>query len=293
MRGLLLVSIPLALSACSPAPEHREAPVAQADSTGARANYDLAESPPPGIAVTAAPGVAFTYRYAFRLPSTSISASQEAHATACEKLGIARCRITGMRYRLLGENNIDAMLSFKLDPAIAREFGKNAIAQVTTAKGALVDAEITGTDAGAEIGRLTTQRSRAADELRRIDTELAKPKLSASERAELQRQRAEIVQTISATDDSRAEQRESLATTPMTFQYESGKAIRGFDASAPLSSALDTGIGSVQITIAVVLGLIAIFGPPGVIIVLGWLTWRRFRPRRDPVLAKAEAITGT
>lgn len=290
MRGLLLISLPLALSACGPAPDKREVPSAEADSTAARANYDLAESPPPGIAVTAAPGVAFTYRYAFRLPSASISASQEAHATACEKLGIARCRITGMRYRLLGENNIEAMLSFKLDPTIAREFGKNAIAQVTTAKGALVDAEITGTDAGAAIDRLTTQRSRASDELRRIDGELAKPKLTASERAELQRQRAEIVQNISATDDSRAEQRDSLATTPMTFDYQSGKAIRGFDASAPLSSALDTGIGSVQITIAVVLGAIAIFGPPGLLLLLGWLAWRRFRPRRRPAAAKLDGV---
>src|SRR5678816_3371976 len=40
----------------------------------------------PGVNVTSAPGVAFDYRYAFRLPANKISAVQEAHAQACEKL---------------------------------------------------------------------------------------------------------------------------------------------------------------------------------------------------------------
>jgi hypothetical protein len=297
MRSLLLMTVPLALAGCDQVSNNRQAqpmrmesmPAMSVNSPPDRAFAPSADiSTPPSIAVTAAPGVAFTYRYAFRLPSERISATQEAHVAACEKLGIARCRIAGMRYRLLGENNIEAMLSFKLDPAIARSFGKDGIARVTAVQGTLVDAEITGTDAGAAIDQLTVQHSRATDELRRINGELARPKLTASERVDLQRQRAEILRTISATQDSRAEQRDSLATTPMTFTYESGKAIRGFDASAPLSSALDTGLGSVQITIAVVLGLIAIFGPPGVIILLGWLAWRRFRPRRDVALAKAE-----
>ncbi|MES2058920.1 MAG: hypothetical protein V4564_23475 [Pseudomonadota bacterium] len=302
MRSLLLMTAPLALAGCGQTPNDRQAqpmrvesmPAMPVDSPPDRAFAPSASvSMPPSVAVTAAPGVAFTYRYAFRLPSERISATQEAHVAACEKLGIARCRITGMRYRLLGENNIEAMLSFKLDPAVARRFGKDGIALVTAAQGRLVDAEIAGTDAGAAIDQLTVQHSRATDELRRINAELARPKLSASERAELQRQRAEILRNISATVDSRAEQRESLATTPMTFTYESGKAIRGFDASAPLSSALDTGIGSVQITIAVVLGAIAIFGPPGLILLFGWLVWRRFRPRRSPGPVKADGETST
>src|SRR4051812_2612282 len=55
---------------------------------------------PPDIAPRAAPGVAFNYRYAFRLPPKRIAQVQEEHAQACEKLGVARCRITGMLYRL-------------------------------------------------------------------------------------------------------------------------------------------------------------------------------------------------
>jgi hypothetical protein len=273
----------------------------QAPATSERAvTYDVAAPPamvaPGGIGVTAAPGVAFSYHYAFRLPSARIAAAQEAHAQACEKLGIARCRITGMRYRLLGENNVEAMLAFKLDPAIARDFGKKGIGVVEAAEGTLVDAEITGTDAGAAISRLNTQRTRASEELKRIDAELAKPKLSEEERVELQRQRAEIAQRIEATKDSTAEQQESLADTPMVFDYGSGKAVRGFDASSPLTSAADTAIGSVQVTIAVILGLLAFFGPPGIVVLLGWLAWRRFRPRKRAAAATSateESANGT
>lgn len=294
MRTLLLATTCLCLAACSKAPDREGDSFAASNSaqtsevagrSATSADFASPNTPPAmvapgGIAVTAAPGVAFNYHYAFRLPSARIAAAQEAHATACEKLGIARCRITGMRYRLIGENNVEAMLAFKLDPEIARDFGKKGIAAVVEAQGTLVDAEITGTDAGAEIDRLKVQRARAVDEQERLDAELAKPKLSQEERAELQRQRAEAAQAVSAANDNTAEQRESLANTPMEFEYGSGKAIRGFDASAPLTSAADTAISSAQVTIAVLLGILAIFGPPGIVVLLGWLAWRRFRPRR-------------
>ena len=49
---------------------------------------DAAERAAPGIVPTAAPGVAFAYTYGFRMPDAAISGAQEAHAAACEKLGL-------------------------------------------------------------------------------------------------------------------------------------------------------------------------------------------------------------
>ena len=87
--------------------------MAPADSTASRAGG-------PNVGPTAAPGVAFNYRYAFRLAAPRIAAVQEQHAQLCERLTVARCRITGMRYRVVNERDIEAMLAFKLDPAVAR-----------------------------------------------------------------------------------------------------------------------------------------------------------------------------
>lgn len=294
MRYAVLVATCLSLAACSQKTEETHDHLVTA--------YDTVPSPPPadtvgmasdasssrapsamiapgGIGITAAPGVAFAYHYAFRMPADAIAKAQEVHAQACEKLGTARCRITGMRYRLLGENNVEAMLAFKLDPTLAREFGKDGIASIVAAAGKLVDAEITGSDAGAAIKRLDVRHTRNDDEMHRLDALLANSKLARGEREELQRQRAALVQGNAAVKDDAADQQESLATTPMVFDYGSGPAVRGFDPSAPIRSAADTAIASIQITLAVLLGALALLGPPALVVIAGLLLWRRFRPR--------------
>ena len=281
MKRLLLVGLGcVALVGCGrrEEPAADRASPAMADSAGAPAGIVAGRAP--GIDVTAAPGVAFTYADGFRLPSERIAEVQEAHAQTCERLGVARCRITGMRHRLLGEHNIEGELAFKLAPELARGFARQGTARVQQAGGTLVDAEITGTDAGATIDQAGTLRRRAADELKRLDAAIAAAR-TGSERAELQAQRADIARQLGAAQDTAADARASLATTPVTFRYESGPAVRGFDTSAPFTSAINTGIGSVETTLAVVLALLAIFGPPALVIgLIGWgvvLVRRRMR----------------
>ena len=286
MNKLIHVLPLLALAACSRSipPESntsRRADVADASDVAA----------PAGIAVTAAPGGAFNYHYGFSLASARIAAAQEAHAQACEKLGIARCRITGMKYLLLGENRVEATLALKLDPLIARQFGKDAIAVAQEAEGTLTEAEITGADAGATISAAEGQRARAHDELQRLDGQLAKPGLKNEERTTLQQQRAEAARNANAAVDTANEARESLANTPMVLDYTSDAAVPGFDASAPLKSSLALLIGSAQTTFTFLLGAIALLGPPGLVVLLGWLGWRRWGPkRRRPDATQDESL---
>jgi hypothetical protein len=249
----------------------------------APAMRDVAEGAAPGIAVTAAPGVAFTYRYAFRLPAEKLAGAQEAHASACEKLGVARCRITGMRYRVLGENSNEGQLLFKLDPTLARAFGKQGIDAIVAAEGKLTDAEITGTDAGAEIAKLQALKAQATAELARLDRELARKDLKDEERTELQNQRQALAARIAEAKTGTSDQQEALANTPMEFDYQSGPAVQGFDGSAPITSAANVFVGSATVTIGFVLTLLAVLISPGIILLSGLLLWRRFRPRREPV----------
>lgn len=204
-----------------------------------RASDAASESGGPNISVTAAPGVAFNYRYAYRLPNARISVAQEAHASMCEKLGIARCRITGMRYSLVNERDVSASLELKLDPAIARQFGKDATKVVTDAEGMLVDQQISGVDAGSAIDRANRSRAELQDELERVNRELARPGLSSVVRDRLLSEAASLRQQISALGEQKKADEESLAKTPMAFYYGSGKAIPGFDEPQPLSDAFD------------------------------------------------------
>ena len=192
----------------------------------------------PNIAVTSAPGVAFNYRYAYRLPNARIQAAQETHAAMCEKLGVTRCRITGMRYSLVNERDVSASLELKLDPAIARQFGKDATKAVTDAEGMLVDQQISGVDAGSSIQRANRGRAELQDELDRVTRELARTGLSNAVRDRLLSEASALRTQMNALGAQKEADEESLAKTPMAFYYGSGKAIPGFDEPAPLKDAV-------------------------------------------------------
>src|SRR5687767_16038880 len=95
----------------------------------------------PDIGPDAAPGVAFNYRYSFRLAAERVAEAQQEHQRLCERYGVNRCRITGMTYRAASEDDVEAMLALRLDPAIAGQLGREGVQAVLNADGALTDSE--------------------------------------------------------------------------------------------------------------------------------------------------------
>ncbi|WP_230770169.1 hypothetical protein [Sphingomonas sp. Leaf4] len=229
----------------------------------------------PGVDVTAAPGVAFQYHYGFRLPAERIAAVQEAHAAACERLGVNRCRITAMRYSRDADNDVDARLGFLLAPELARAFGRDGIRAVEAAEGMVLDAQITGEDAGAKIGQLTRTRDAATADTRTIDARSIGTGREA--RAELERQRASATDAARTAQAAIAEQRASLAATPVVFDYRAGQAIRSFDPASPLTHAADLAVTSARWTLGTVLAALGVGLPPLAVALLGLWLWARGR----------------
>lgn len=224
----------------------------------------------PDVSPTAAPGVAFNYRYAFRLPAQSIAPVQEQHARTCEQLGISRCRITGMRFRVVNDRDVQASLTLKLDPAIARRFGQAGVEAVTRAEGMLVDAEITGTDVGTGIRTAVRNIAEMEEELRRIEAQLARGGTGEGQKSQLEYEAQQLRQSIRAARVSREEQQETLASTPMTFEYGSGDFEPGFDTRPSFRRAADRA-GETFMGGLYVLFVIAAFLLPW--IVLGLIAW--------------------
>ncbi len=287
MRKAICLSLLLATAACSggggaedsgtPA-MREETQTFDASQSPAPASADMAASRaprPPGVAPTAAPGVAFNYRYAFRLPAENIGRVQEEHAQACEKLGVEHCRITAMNYRDDGDRHVEAQLAFKLDPALARHFGRDGIAAVAKAQGELLQAAITGTDVGSEIAAATRVQAQQADEVRRIEQQLARPGLSSGERVELQQQLQALRESIRVGQSEQTGRRQMLANTPVTFDYRAGKT--GSRLERAVADAADN-FASAGITALIVLVTLL---PWLVLLLLLWLAWRwlnrRFR----------------
>lgn len=232
-----------------------------------------ADDAAPGVEVTAAPGVAFQYRYGFRLPGERIAAVQETHAAACERLGVARCRITAMRYSRGTDNDVDARLGFLLSPELARAFGRDGIRAVEAAEGMVLDAQITGEDAGAKIEQLSRSRDAATADGQAIGARSATTSRTAA--AELERQRANAIDTARTAQTAIAEQRAALAATPVEFTYHAGQAIRSFDPGSPLGYATDLAATSARWTIGTVSAVLALGLPPLAVLLLGLWLWRR------------------
>jgi hypothetical protein len=281
---LLTAALLAACSQQSPNPQHEDLKTFDVREPPRAADV----SPAPGVDVTAAPGVAFDYRYAFRLPGNRISAVQEAHAQACEKLGIDRCRITGMRYRLVDQKDVEAMLALRLDPKLARQFGKDATGAVEKAEGMLVDQEITGEDVGSKIAGATRSEADLREELRRVEAELARPvpmirgsvaPQAAVDRQSLLDRAQEIRGQLRALGEGKESDKQALAGTPMVFNYGSGSVVPGFDVRSPLRDALqraaDNFVGGFAAILVILLTLIPWLLVAGV----GIWAFRRARKR--------------
>jgi hypothetical protein len=299
MRGSAWLVSALLLTGCGQQTERKESSrdlttfdVTEESAVDSAMNAPPPPPPPvssraPGISVTAAPGVAFNYAYAFRLPSPRISPMQEAHAQMCEKLGLARCRITGMRYRLANERDISAVLALKLDPAIAREFGKQATALVTRSEGMLVDQEISGIDAGSSIANANRGEAQIRDDIAKLDAELRRPGLSNVVRDRLLAEAAELRAQLRQLDTGREADRESLARTPMVFNYGSGSLIPGFDTSSPLRDAWEEAAAMFVGALGLIIRLLAALIPFMLLAALAWAVYRRFAPARLRAGARA------
>jgi hypothetical protein len=270
MAGLCAATV-----ACSQREDSFEAPKTHdvEDEAPPAVQYESAERAAPGIVPTAAPGVAFAYNYGFRMPDAAISAAQEAHAGACEKLGLAKCRITGMTYELDDRDRVEGTLELAIDPLLARGFGRDAIAIVEKQDGKLRYARITGEDQNPVLEAAARREQAATKSVAELEADLAKAKTD-SERANLREQirmaQAAAEQARDASESSEAK----LERTPMTFVYRGGAASRGFAGENPVTEAWYLFVDSLATLVGFVLKALAVALPWLILALLGVILFR-------------------
>lgn len=234
----------------------------------------------PGIVPTAAPGVAFAYRYGFRLPDANISAAQEAHAAACEKLGLTRCRITGMTYQLDDRDRVYGTLRLSIDPLLARGFGKDAITEVAKQDGRLRYAEITGEDQNPALDDAARRQGSANQRIGQLEADLAKA-TKENERVQLREQIRQLRDEIEAAKTQAVEAETKVQRTPMTFDYRGGGASgRGFAGENPVTEAWYLFVDSLATMVSVGLKFLAVVLPWLLLLLLIILGFRSQPGRR-------------
>jgi hypothetical protein len=226
---------------------------------GRQAAEDVHESP--NVSPTAAPGVAWRYGYDFELPDEAIASVQETHSSKCEALGVARCRITGLRYSVTDDNTVSAMLEVKLAPDLARQFGKDATSDVKKANGRLSNMHFAGEDTAPASSQAARTESEAARRIADLEKQLGNRALKDAERAQLQQQLSELRSEVASAQALAQAARESLASTPMTFNYYGKGGISGFAGHNPVMDAARSFVSSLVTMITVILQVFAVLLP--------------------------------
>ncbi len=239
---LTLFAIALGLSGCSQAGSDQSESYAAIDDAA-----DMAESAAPDIRPTAAPGVAFDYAIRLGVPDMRISALQEQHADACEKLGLARCQIVGMNYDLVDENRVSGRLRFLLTPDIARDFAKSAVEAARQVDGQLIRSEFNGEEVQTAID---ASRARSGDAQARIDEierELARGGVTRDRRAALNDEAARLRQQLTGERQTRDETGRRLAKSPLTITYAGSRDYGRTPLSQIADEAVDAGRSSLAL----------------------------------------------
>ena len=249
----------------------------------------------PDVRPTTAPGVAFDYRYAFRLAADRVAEAQQEHQRICEGYGVARCRITGMVYRAQSDEDVEAMLSFRVDPAIAGRFGREGVEAVIQAEGELTDSEITGNDVAKSIDTARRDLPRLEAELARIEQQLGRQNIGREERARLEYEAQMLRQQIRDLQGSREAAEQSLATTPMLFRYGSGSLAPGFARPPTVAEALEDAGDDFKASLSLLLVILVRLSPWAALGLIGWglyrLVRRRLRPAARPVVGASPEVS--
>jgi hypothetical protein len=282
-RSIAILPLLALVAACSQADTTKdEAPAATESITASDAASEGADAP--RIGANVAPGVAFAHSYNFALPQVAISDVQTRHAALCESLTLRHCRVTGMEYDRSDDGSVSATLAFKLDPALAGSFARDATDVVEKADGRLADSRISGEDVGT--GIVANDKGLAAidAELAKIDAQLRIPNLSKSVRGSLVEQASQLRAQRRELSGERESKVESLATTPVNFAYAASEGVLGMDPRTPVARALATSMTSMKAMIEVVLTLGGALAPWALL--GGGVWWVIRRLRRKPVVAE-------
>lgn len=221
----------------------------------------------------------YDYRLAFRLPPPRIAQVQDAHVRLCDQLGPQRCRVTAVRYHVGTDNQVTALLSLMIDPAIARSFGHEADKLVNSAGGLMIDSRMAGGDAPGADARAGNIVAKLRSQIAAIDTQLAGP-LAPPQKAALIDKQNRLRAAIQAIGEVDQNALQGTARAAVLITYGSGNALPslGGSPSASFDAAGETFVSSLAGLTQVLAGI----GPWLVVLIGGALLLRRILPQDAP-----------
>jgi hypothetical protein len=282
VEALDVAEAPASSAAIAP-PAAEAAAEGAEDAADASAGSASVEAGP--IKVAAAPRIAYTYEFGYRLDADAIGTTQRAHADLCEKAGPMNCRIINLQASGGEGDYASARLELDVAAPKARAFAADLGKAVEASGGEETEASITGEDLSKQIVD-TEARLRARVVLRdRLMEVLQSRRGTVAELVEAERGVAQVNEEIDQARSWLAEMQGRVDFSRMTIQYRSGS-VSGGGFIAPIRDALNNTGELLGIMIGGLIMLFTALLPLGLI---GWGIWRLVRWYRARQPAKADA----
>lgn len=283
MRCLLVVTMCLSLAACSKESDKQAQSLKMYD-VEQPAALPMAPPAPPAERVTgpitvSVPKMAYSYRYAFVLPGTSIAKAQEAHVALCDRLGAGRCQVLALSGEAADESIAKASLKLRVASAIARQFGASLEKAVSGAGGRAVSRSITAEDVSKDMSDTEARLHQRELLVERLMEVLRTRKGTVAELVEAERSVATAQEEVDQAKSWLTELRSRVAMSTIDVDYA---------AAARATEHVGGGIGDTFAAsagaFAIAIGAfvrVLIFAAPWLIFVgLGFWGWRRMRRLR-------------
>jgi Domain of unknown function (DUF4349) len=285
MRFVPIVGIAFLLASCGSQPASlsetenlRVKDVSEA-AAGAKAAGDVtqdaagkeAENPVPA----AAPQIAYSYTYGYRLSEDDIGAVQQKHIALCDKLGAARCRVVSMKRAANDGEFVEASLSLQVDAKIARSFGQTLDKAVSDTGGETSSRDIEAEDLSKQMVD-TAARIRAKEALTdRLLLLLKNRTGKVGELVEAERAFADAQEELDAARTWMAEMQQRVALSKIEISYN-GRSPSGGGLWQPVRDSLAAAGQILGSSIGVLIGFILAVLPW--LLLLSGLIWlsRRF-----------------
>jgi hypothetical protein len=178
---------------------------------------------------------------------------------------------------VVNDEDVEGRLAFLLEPGIARRFGQLGVEAVTRSEGMLVESEITGTDVGGTVRQAGKTIAELNADLARLEAQLARRDLPSAERSRIEYEAQQLRTAIRAAGETRQQAQDSLATTPMVFEYGSGDVAPGFDNRRPLARVAHDAWENFLSSMAVLFLILVTLLPWATLALLAWLAARFIR----------------
>lgn len=247
------------------------------DVTEASAAATDASAAGPTVGVPAgAPMLAYSYSYGLQAKPSGVRTLLARHAAACAAAGPAVCQVTSSRISSSGPDRVNATLVVRATPAWLGPFRSGLEAQVRSAGGQIVDAQVESEDLSRQIVDAEATLLAKTTLRDRLQGLLASRPGKVSDLVEIERSLAQVQGEIDSARSTLEMMRKRVSMSDLTLEYASGGVMAPRGVWSPLSGAVGDFIGIIAATLAAFIRFIAWTAPWAIIGgLLFWLVRKR------------------